>query len=71
MLGGVTVGRVEGIRLDPGDYSAIVEMSILRELQLPSDTMASIRTSGLIGTNSLPWLREQKRISSNHQSALS
>jgi phospholipid/cholesterol/gamma-HCH transport system substrate-binding protein len=24
-------------------------MSILRELQLPSDTMASIRTSGLIG----------------------
>jgi len=49
MLGGVTVGRVEDIRLDPSDFSAIVGMSILREVQLPADTMASIRTSGLIG----------------------
>ena len=49
MLGGVTVGRVEGIRLDPGDFSAIVDMSIIREVQLPADTMASIKTSGLIG----------------------
>jgi phospholipid/cholesterol/gamma-HCH transport system substrate-binding protein len=49
MLGGVTVGRVEGIRLDPADYSAIVDMSIMREVLLPADTMASIKTSGLIG----------------------
>lgn len=49
MIGGVTVGRVEGIRLDPSDYSAIVEMSVLRDVLLPSDTMASIKTSGLIG----------------------
>lgn len=49
MLGGVTVGRVEDIRLDPSDFSAIVRMSVLREVQLPADTMASIRTSGLIG----------------------
>ena len=49
MLGGVTVGRVEGVRIDPGDFSAIVDMSIMREVQLPADTMASIRTSGLIG----------------------
>ena len=49
VLGGVTVGRVEGIRLDPNDFSAVVEMSIMREVQLPADTMASIRTSGLIG----------------------
>jgi len=49
MLGGVTVGRVEGIRLDPADYSAIVDMSIMREVRLPADTMASIKTSGLIG----------------------
>jgi phospholipid/cholesterol/gamma-HCH transport system substrate-binding protein len=49
MLGGVTVGRVEAIRLDPSDFSAIVEMSILKDLRLPSDTMASIKTSGLIG----------------------
>lgn len=49
MLGGVNVGRVQAIRLDPADYSAIVEMNIVRDLRLPSDTMASIRTSGLIG----------------------
>ena len=49
MLGGVTVGRVEGIRLDPSDYSAIVQMNIVRDVRLPSDTMASVRTSGLIG----------------------
>lgn len=49
VLGGVTVGRVEEIRLDPSDYSAIVEMSVLRDVRLPADTMASIKTSGLIG----------------------
>ena len=49
VLGGVTVGRVEGIRLDPNDFSAVVEMSIMKNVQLPADTMASIRTSGLIG----------------------
>lgn len=49
MLGGVTVGRVEAIKLDPSDFSAIVEMSILKDVRLPSDTMASIKTSGLIG----------------------
>lgn len=49
MLAGVTVGRVEGIRLDPSDYSAIVELRIRSGLALPTDTMASIKTSGLIG----------------------
>ena len=49
MLGGVTIGRVEAIRLDPSDFSAIVEMSVLKDVRLPSDTMASIKTSGLIG----------------------
>ena len=49
MLSGVTVGRVDAIRLDQGDYSAIVEMRIRSGLALPTDTMASIKTSGLIG----------------------
>lgn len=48
-IGGVRVGRVESIRLDVSDFSAIVEMSILQGVRLPSDTMASIRTSGIIG----------------------
>jgi phospholipid/cholesterol/gamma-HCH transport system substrate-binding protein len=37
------------VRLDPEDYSAIVDMSILTSVKLPADTMASVRTSGLIG----------------------
>ncbi|MEX1044732.1 MAG: outer membrane lipid asymmetry maintenance protein MlaD [Chthoniobacterales bacterium] len=49
MLAGVNVGRVEDIRLDPSDYSAIVAMSLRSAVQLPADTMASIKTSGLIG----------------------
>lgn len=49
MLAGVNVGRVEEIRLDPADYSAIVDMLIRSAVQLPADTMASIKTSGLIG----------------------
>lgn len=49
MLAGVKVGRVEEIRLDPRDFSAIVDMRILSDVHLPSDTMASIKTSGLIG----------------------
>lgn len=49
MIGGVPVGRVDGVRLDPQDFSAIVEMSILTSVKLPTDTIASVRTSGLIG----------------------
>ncbi len=49
MMSGVTVGRIEGVRLDPEDYSAIVDMRISSAVRLPADTMASIRTSGLIG----------------------
>ena len=49
LLAGVTVGRVEGIRMESADYSAIVTLRILSALRLPSDSMASIKTSGLIG----------------------
>lgn len=48
-LSGVTVGRVEGVRMDPSDYSAIATLRISSQLQLPTDSMASIKTAGLIG----------------------
>lgn len=48
-LAGVPVGRVEGVRVDPEDYSSIATLRILSEVQLPTDTMASIKTAGLIG----------------------
>lgn len=49
VVAGVTVGRVEAIRMEPTDYSAIVTMRVMEGLKLPTDTMASIKTTGLIG----------------------
>jgi phospholipid/cholesterol/gamma-HCH transport system substrate-binding protein len=47
-LAGVPIGRVEGIDLN-AQFSAIVHMQVNKDVQLPSDTIASIRTTGLIG----------------------
>jgi phospholipid/cholesterol/gamma-HCH transport system substrate-binding protein len=49
LLAGVTVGRVEAVAMDPKDYSAIVTMKVSSKLKLPTDSMASVKTSGLIG----------------------
>ena len=49
LVAGVPVGRVEDIRVDDTDYSAMVTMRVLSGLRLPTDTMASIKTTGLIG----------------------
>jgi phospholipid/cholesterol/gamma-HCH transport system substrate-binding protein len=48
LIAGVPVGRVEKIDLDP-QYAAIVHMNVNQRVRLPSDTIASIKTSGLIG----------------------
>lgn len=49
-LGGVLIGRVTGITLDPESYSAIVDMAIDGDVQsLSTDTSAAILTSGLLG----------------------
>jgi phospholipid/cholesterol/gamma-HCH transport system substrate-binding protein len=47
-IAGVPVGRVEKIDLD-SQYAAIVHMNLNQDVHLPSDTIASIKTSGLIG----------------------
>ena len=49
LLSGVTVGRVEDVRMDPSDYNAIVTLKLRSGLRLPTDSMASIKTTGLIG----------------------
>ncbi len=49
LVAGVTVGRVEGVRMDPADYSAIATLRVQSAVRLPTDSMASIKTSGLIG----------------------
>ncbi len=48
-VGGVRAGVVERIELDPHTYEAVVFMRFSPEVQLQADTMASIRSAGLIG----------------------
>ena len=49
VIGGVRVGTVSKIRLQNEDFVAIAELSLNKDLILPDDTMASIKSSGLIG----------------------
>ena len=48
-IGGVSVGQVLDVRLDPETFSAFVRFRVAAALEFDDDTIASIRTSGLIG----------------------
>jgi phospholipid/cholesterol/gamma-HCH transport system substrate-binding protein len=49
-IGGVTVGMVETIVLDPVTFEAVVHMKISSTFnEIPSDTGASVLTSGVLG----------------------
>jgi len=49
-IGGVTVGLVDSITLDPVTFEAIVTMKIdQRFADIPGDTSAAILTSGVLG----------------------
>jgi len=49
-IGGVTVGLVESISLDPVSFEAFVQMQIdSRFNEIPDDTGASVLTSGILG----------------------
>lgn len=49
-MAGVTVGRVSGIGFDEQRYEAVVTLAIEpRYTRIPTDTTASILTSGLLG----------------------
>ena len=48
-VAGVSIGRVSAIKLDTEDYTAHVVMRIRDGVPLSEDTMASVKTSGLIG----------------------
>jgi len=48
-IAGVKVGKVAQIRLDKEDYEAVVTLAIDREVPVQEDSIASIRTAGIIG----------------------
>lgn len=47
-IAGVPVGSVERVSINER-YHAVVEMKIMNSIRLPDDSIASIRTKGLIG----------------------
>ncbi|PLX45279.1 MAG: outer membrane lipid asymmetry maintenance protein MlaD [Deltaproteobacteria bacterium] len=48
-LAGVRVGLVKGILVDTKEYEAVVSFTVKTGVELPSDSIASIRTAGIIG----------------------
>ncbi len=49
-MGGVVIGRVNHIQLDPKSFKAVVHIDMdSRFSQIPADSSASILTSGLLG----------------------
>lgn len=54
-IAGVPVGQVASIALNE-QFTAVVELRLPRETRLPADTMASIRTTGLIGSKIITLL---------------
>lgn len=47
-IAGVSVGRVGKISLE-ANFSAVVELRLRKDVNLPTDTRASIKTSGMVG----------------------
>ncbi len=48
LISGVQVGKVEKVELDER-FAAIATLRVRKDVALPADTMAAIRSSGLIG----------------------
>ncbi|NVK89110.1 MAG: MCE family protein, partial [Gammaproteobacteria bacterium] len=48
-MSGVKVGRVKSIAFDAERFQAVVIMEIPDSVQLSTDSVASVRTSGIIG----------------------
>lgn len=48
-VAGVPVGNVKSIRLDEKFYEAEVALELEQKVKLPRDSIASVRTSGIIG----------------------
>lgn len=48
-LAGVRVGKVQRIVLDPERYESVVTLSLEPGVRISEDTIASVRTAGIIG----------------------
>ncbi len=48
-MAGVAIGKVASISLDPEQFLAKVELSILKSVELTEDVFVSVKTTGIIG----------------------
>jgi phospholipid/cholesterol/gamma-HCH transport system substrate-binding protein len=48
-IGGIKVGVVSKMDLDPKSYQAVLTMEIKKNVQIPTDSSAAIATDGLLG----------------------
>ncbi len=48
-INGIKVGDVTGLTLDPQTFNAVVSMTIRPGVHLPTDTVASVASDGLLG----------------------
>ena len=48
-LAGVSIGKVARIDLDAGEYEAVVQLTIADGVRIQEDSIASIRSTGIIG----------------------
>ena len=48
-VNGIKVGTVTKVFLDTKTFDAVVQMSIMPEVKLPTDTVASIGSEGIVG----------------------
>ena len=48
-IGGIKIGVVEKLALDPASYQALATLRIRNDVKLPKDSTAAVRSTGLIG----------------------
>ncbi len=49
-IGGVPVGRVVSLSIDPQNFQAIVQFTVQPDIKLPLDSSATVSTGGLLGS---------------------
>ncbi len=48
-LGGIKVGVIDSLHLDPKTYQAVAVLQLKQDVQLPTDSTAAVSSDGLLG----------------------
>lgn len=48
-VGGIKIGVVEALTLDPKSYQAVAKMRVGNDVKLPKDSSAAVQSAGLLG----------------------